>query len=99
MSEEEGRHVRRKRYRGNHPRAFSEKYKEHDPEKYAEDLRKVLARGDTPAGSHRSIMVEEILGVLAPARGDTAVDDVPSGEPGEPPAQAAPPVKDPGTDA
>jgi len=74
LSEEEGRHVRRKRYRGNHPRSFSEKYKEHDPEKYAEDLRKVLARGDTPAGSHRSIMVEEILGVLAPARGDTAVD-------------------------
>lgn len=74
MSEEEGRHVRRKRYRGNHPRSFSEKYKEHDPEKYAEDLKKVLSRGDTPAGSHRSIMVKEILEVLAPQPGETAVD-------------------------
>lgn len=74
MSEEEGRHVRRKRYRGNHPRSFSEKYKEHDPQKYARDLERVLARGDTPAGTHRSIMVKEILEALAPRPGDTAVD-------------------------
>ncbi|HWR11294.1 MAG TPA: 16S rRNA (cytosine(1402)-N(4))-methyltransferase RsmH [Rectinemataceae bacterium] len=74
MSEEEGRHVRRKRYRGNHPRSFSEKYKEHDPQKYAKDLERVLARGDTPAGTHRSIMVKEILEALAPRQGDTAVD-------------------------
>ncbi|MFZ3109235.1 MAG: 16S rRNA (cytosine(1402)-N(4))-methyltransferase, partial [Rectinemataceae bacterium] len=74
MSEEAGRHVRRKRYRGNHPRFFSEKYKEHDPERYAEDLRKVLARGDTPAGMHRSIMVTEILEALDPSPGETAVD-------------------------
>ena len=74
MSEEEGRHVRRKRYRGNHPRSFSEKYKEHNPERYAEDLKQILARGDTPAGSHRSIMVKEILEVLSPKQGETAVD-------------------------
>ena len=74
MSDEEGRHVRRKRYRGTHPRAFSEKYKEHDPERYAEDLKRVLARGDTPAGMHRSIMVEEVLVALAPKPGETAVD-------------------------
>ena len=74
MSEEEGRHIRRKRYRGTHPRAFSEKYKEHDPAKYAEDVKKVLARGDTPAGTHRSIMVAEILEILAPRPGETAVD-------------------------
>ena len=74
LSEEEGRHVRRKRYRGNHPRSFSEKYKEHDPLKYAEDLKHVLARGDTPAGSHRPIMVREILEVLSPKAGETAID-------------------------
>ena len=74
MSEEEGRHVRRKRYRGTHPRFFSEKYKEHDPQKYAEDLKQVLARGDTPAGSHRPIMVREILEALSPRPGELAVD-------------------------
>ena len=74
MGEEEGRHVRRKRYRGTHPRSFSEKYKEHDPERYKEDLEKVLARGDTPAGSHRSIMVAEVLAALSPRSGEVAVD-------------------------
>ncbi len=72
--EGEERHVRRKRYRGSHPRAFSEKYKERNPEKYREDVERVLARGDTPAGSHRSICVAEILSVLAPGPGETAVD-------------------------
>lgn len=71
---EDGGHQRRKRYRGNHPRAFSEKYKEHDPERYKDDIERVLARGDTPAGSHRSIAVAEILGRLAPMPGETAVD-------------------------
>jgi 16S rRNA (cytosine1402-N4)-methyltransferase len=74
VGEEEGRHVRRKRYRGTHPRSFSEKYKEHDPERYKEDLAKVLARGDTPAGSHRSIMVAEVLEALSPRSGEVAVD-------------------------
>ena len=31
-------HVRRPRYRGTHPRAFSEKYKERNPERYGEEL-------------------------------------------------------------
>ena len=74
MGEEEGKHIRRKRYRGTHPRSFSEKYKEHDPERYKEDLEKVLARGDTPAGSHRSIMVAEVLEALSPRNGEVAVD-------------------------
>lgn len=74
MSDDAGRHVRRKRYRGSHPRSFSEKYKERDPEAYREDVERVLARGGTPAGSHRSICVKEILEVLAPRQGDTAVD-------------------------
>ena len=74
MSEEGGRHIRRKRYRGTHPRSFSEKYKEHDPERYPEDLSRVIARGDTPAGSHRSICVREVLELLRPAPGEIAVD-------------------------
>ncbi|WP_406694786.1 16S rRNA (cytosine(1402)-N(4))-methyltransferase RsmH [Singulisphaera sp. Ch08] len=65
---------RRPRYRGKNPRTFSEKYKEHRPEQYADDVAKVLAGGKTPAGSHRPIMVSEILEVLAPRPGDVAVD-------------------------
>lgn len=67
-------HKRRPRYRGTHPRRFSEKYKEHNPERYAETVEKVKASGKTPAGSHRSIMVAEILEVLAPQPGGIAVD-------------------------
>jgi 16S rRNA (cytosine1402-N4)-methyltransferase len=74
MSDEGERHVRRKRYRGSHPRLFSEKYKEQHPEDYPEGIERVLARGDTPAGSHRSICVEEILACLAPVPGEIAVD-------------------------
>lgn len=65
---------RRTRYRGAHPRAFQEKYKEHRPEKYADDIAKVMASGKTPAGTHRPIMVAEILQHLAPRPGDVAVD-------------------------
>lgn len=65
---------RRKRYRGKNPRRFSEKYKEHAPENYAADVAKVLARGRTPAGTHRPIMVREVMEVLAPQAGEVAVD-------------------------
>jgi 16S rRNA (cytosine1402-N4)-methyltransferase len=67
-------HRRRPRYRGKNPRRFEEKYKEHDPQRYAETVAKVLASGKTPAGMHRSIMVAEILKVLAPRPGEVAVD-------------------------
>src|SRR5213075_3584705 len=53
---------------------FEEKYKEHNPERYAETVTKVLVSGKTAAGTHRPIMVEEILDVLAPQRGEIAVD-------------------------
>jgi 16S rRNA (cytosine1402-N4)-methyltransferase len=66
--------MRRKRYRGTHPRAFSEKYKEQRPDDYREDVARVIARGDTPAGSHRSICVKEVLEILAPRPGETALD-------------------------
>lgn len=65
---------RRPRYRGKNPRSFHEKYKEHQPERYAEDVAKVLAGGKTPAGTHRPIMVSEILEVLAPRPGEIAMD-------------------------
>jgi 16S rRNA (cytosine1402-N4)-methyltransferase len=66
--------VRRPRYRGLHPRAFGEKYKELNPARYEDEVAKVLASGKTPAGTHRPIMVPEILEVLAPKPGDFAVD-------------------------
>src|SRR5215813_4654108 len=65
---------RRQRYHGKNPRHFSEKYKEHAPERYAEDVARVLERGRTPAGTHRPIMVREVMEVLAPRPGEVAVD-------------------------
>src|SRR5207244_1211963 len=67
-------HRRRPRYSGKHPRRFEEKYKERNPARYAETVEKVLASGKTPAGTHRPIMVAEILEVLAPRPGEIAVD-------------------------
>src|SRR6266850_2474042 len=65
---------RRPRYKGKNPRHFSEKYKEHAPECYADDVAKVIASGRTPAGTHRPVMVGEIMEVLAPQAGELAVD-------------------------
>jgi 16S rRNA (cytosine1402-N4)-methyltransferase len=67
-------HRRRPRYPGKNPRRFEEKYKERDPQRYGDTVAKVLASGKTPAGTHRPILVAEILEVLAPAPGELAVD-------------------------
>ena len=67
-------HTRRPRYPGKNPRRFHEKYKELNAERYASDVQKILASGKTPAGSHRPIMVEEVLRCLRPGAGDVAVD-------------------------
>ncbi len=67
-------HTRRPRYRGKNPRAFEEKYKEHQPELYADTIAQVLAAGKTPAGTHRPILLAEILEVLAPQPAEVAVD-------------------------
>jgi 16S rRNA (cytosine1402-N4)-methyltransferase len=67
-------HRRRVRYSGKNPRRFDEKYKERDPQRYADTIAKVLASGKTPAGTHRPIMVAEILAALAPKPGELAVD-------------------------
>ncbi len=74
MDEQEKRSLRRLRYRGTHPRKFAEKYKELQPGKYALEVKKVEARGQTPAGMHRPICVAEILEVLAPRPGETGLD-------------------------
>ncbi len=65
---------RRPRYAGKNPRRFQDKYKEHNPERYAADVAKVIASGKTPAGTHRPIMAAEILEALALRPGDIAVD-------------------------
>ena len=67
-------HKRRVRYSGTHPRRFAEKYKEHAPERYADDVQKIIATGKTPAGMHRAICLNEVLEVLAPQPGETAID-------------------------
>jgi 16S rRNA (cytosine1402-N4)-methyltransferase len=67
-------HKRRVRYSGKNPRRFEDKYKENNPEHYADTIAKVLASGKTPAGTHRPIMVAEILALLAPQPGELAVD-------------------------
>ncbi len=67
-------HRRRPRYSGKNPRRFEDKYKELNPARYGADVAKVLASGKTPAGSHRPIMVSEILAVLALQPGEHAVD-------------------------
>lgn len=57
-------HKRRVRYNGKYPRKFEEKYKELQPEKYKDTIEHVISKGNTPAGMHISIMVNEILDFL-----------------------------------
>lgn len=64
MENKEQQHKRRVRYKGTHPRNYKEKYKELQPEKYADTIQKVIEKGSTPAGMHISIMVKEILDFL-----------------------------------
>ena len=65
---------RRVRYVGTNPRHFDQKYKERQPEKYGDDVAKVIASGKTPAGSHRAIMVPEVLQYLSIRPGETVID-------------------------
>lgn len=55
---------RRVHYSGKYPKKFEEKYKELNPEKYGDTFAHVIAKGSTPAGSHVSIMVNEIIDFL-----------------------------------
>ncbi|MEO1814117.1 MAG: 16S rRNA (cytosine(1402)-N(4))-methyltransferase RsmH [Acetobacterium sp.] len=74
MDNQEPKHQRRPRYKGTHPKAYKDKYKELQPEKYADTVEKVMQKGSTPAGMHRSICVNEILEFLAIKPGQTGLD-------------------------
>lgn len=67
-------HKRRVHYSGKYPRHFEEKYKEQDPLKYQDMVEHVIQKGNTPAGMHRSIMVNEILDFLHIQPGETGFD-------------------------
>ena len=71
---QEHQHKRRVRYSGTHPKNYNEKYKEHNPEKYADTISKVIQKGSTPAGMHISIMVQEILDFLRIKPGQVGLD-------------------------
>jgi 16S rRNA (cytosine1402-N4)-methyltransferase len=74
MSEEMLPHKRRVRYSGRNPRRFEDRYKELDAANHADLAEHVMAKGRTPAGSHRPICVEEILAILRPRAGEVALD-------------------------
>jgi 16S rRNA (cytosine1402-N4)-methyltransferase len=74
MDNQEQKHQRRVRYKGTHPKAFDQKYKELQPEKYADTVAKVIQKGNTPAGMHRSICVNEILEFLQITPGQIGLD-------------------------
>lgn len=74
MENQEQKHTRRVRYQGTHPKSFKDKYKEHQPEKYADTISKVIQKGSTPAGMHISICVNEILDFLQIKPGQTGLD-------------------------
>ncbi|MDO5520633.1 MAG: 16S rRNA (cytosine(1402)-N(4))-methyltransferase RsmH [bacterium] len=72
--EQQQPHKRRVRYKGTHPRSYKEKYKELQPEKYADTVAKVIQKGSTPAGMHISIMVKEIIDFLQIKPGQKGLD-------------------------
>ena len=74
MTESPPPHQRRPRYAGTHPQRFEEKYKELDPQRHADEVAKVMQRGQTPAGMHRPICVAEILDLLKPQPGEVGLD-------------------------
>ena len=67
-------HKRRPRYSGKNPRRFDQKYKEHRPDLYPDTVQKVIDSGKTPAGTHRPVLLTEVLDVLKPQPGEIGVD-------------------------
>ena len=67
-------HKRRVHYSGKYPKKFEEKYKEQNPEKYADTVAHVISKGSTPAGMHISIMADEILDFLQIKSGQQGLD-------------------------
>jgi len=67
-------HKRRVHYSGKYPKRFEEKYKELAPDKYTDIAEHVKAKGNTPAGTHISIMVDEIIEFLDIKPGQNGLD-------------------------
>lgn len=67
-------HKRRAHYSGKYPKKYEEKYKELQPEKYADMAEHVKSKGNTPAGTHISIMVNEVLEALNITPGENGAD-------------------------
>lgn len=74
MDSQDSKPTRRIRYKGTHPKAFKEKYKELQPELYEDDIEKVIQQGRTPAGMHLSVCVKEIMEFLQIVPGQTGLD-------------------------
>ena len=74
MEQETTVHKRRPRYKGKYPKRFEEKYKELQPEKYQDTIEHVISKGNTQAGMHISIMVNEILDFLKIQPGEIGFD-------------------------
>lgn len=70
----EEQHKRRVHYSGKYPKKFEEKYKEHNPEIYGDTISHVIAKGNTPAGMHISICVNEILDFFDIQKGQHGLD-------------------------
>lgn len=65
---------RRRRYSGKNPKSFDDKYKEQQASRYPDEVAKIIEQGKTPAGTHRPIMINEVLSILALVPGETVVD-------------------------
>ena len=74
MNLSEQPHRRRPHYSGRYPKKFEEKYKELQPEKYADTVEHVRKKGMTPAGMHVPICVNEILSFFDIRKGQHGLD-------------------------
>jgi len=74
IDQQQPEHRRRVRYQGTHPKNYHEKYKELQPERYKDEVTKVIQSGHTPAGMHIPICVKEILDFLQVSPGQTGLD-------------------------
>jgi len=72
--EQPQKHRRRPRYRGTHPKSYAQKYKEHNLAAYPEMEAHLRAKGNTPAGTHVPVLVEEVMACLQPMPGEVVVD-------------------------
>ena len=72
--QQSAQHKRRPHYGGKYPKRYEEKYKELNPEKYRDEAEHVIEKGNTPAGTHIPIMVNEILNFLKITPGQQGLD-------------------------